>query len=55
MSGGMIIEGRSSYTNLDRAAWGALTNSNHPPLPEDFHGLCLELRAIFLYNMKPGP
>jgi hypothetical protein len=51
----MVLEGRSGYTSLDRAAWGALTGSNYPLLPEDFHGPYLELRAIFLYNMKPGP
>ena len=37
---------------LDRAAWGALTGSNYPPLPRDFHGPYLELRAFFLYNME---
>jgi hypothetical protein len=30
-----------------------LTGSNYPPLPRDFHGPYLELRAWFLYNMKP--
>jgi len=34
------------------AAWGALTGSNYPPLPRDFHGPYLELRAYFLYNME---
>jgi hypothetical protein len=54
MDGSMVLEGRSGDTGLDRAAWGALTGSNYPPLPRDFHGPYLELRAIFLYNMEPG-
>jgi outer membrane biosynthesis protein TonB len=52
--GSMVLEGRSGDTGLDRAAWGALTGSNYPPLPHDFHGPYLELRAIFLYNTEPG-
>lgn len=54
MEGGMILEGRSGDTALDRAAWGALTGSNYPALPRDFHGPYLELRAVFMYNMRPG-
>ncbi len=54
MDGSMVLEGRSGDTALDRAAWGALTGSNYPPLPREFHGPYLELRAIFLYNMEPG-
>ena len=54
MDGSMMLEGRSGDTGLDRAAWGALTGSNYPPLPHEFHGPYLELRAIFLYNMEPG-
>jgi hypothetical protein len=50
---GVILEGRSGDTALDRAAWGALTGSNYPALPRDFHGPYLELRAYFLYNMEP--
>jgi outer membrane biosynthesis protein TonB len=50
---GVVLEGRSGDTALDRAAWGALTGSNYPPLPRDFHGPYLELRAYFLYNMEP--
>jgi len=50
---GVILEGRSGDTALDRAAWGALTGSNYPPLPRDFHGPYLEMRAYFLYNMQP--
>ena len=48
------LVGRSGDTALDRAAWGALTGSNYPPLPPEFHGPYLELRAYFLYNMEPG-
>jgi hypothetical protein len=51
---GVILEGRSGDTALDRAAWGALTGSNYPPLPKDFHGPYLEVRAYFLYNMQPA-
>jgi hypothetical protein len=50
---GVFLEGRSGDTALDRAAWGALTGSNYPPLPREFHGPYLELRAIFMYNTEP--
>ena len=53
MDGSMTLEGSSGDTALDRAAWGALTGSNYPPLPRDFHGPYLELRALFMYNMEP--
>jgi len=53
MDGSMMLEGRSGDTALDRAAWGALQGSNYPPLPKDFHGPYLELRALFMYNMQP--
>lgn len=53
MDGSMVLEGRSGDTGLDRAAWGAITGSNYPPLPHEFHGPYLELRAVFLYNMQP--
>ena len=53
MDGSVVLEGRSGDTALDRAAWGALTGSNYPPLPSEFHGPYLELRAIFMYNMQP--
>ena len=49
----MVLEGRSGDTGLDRAAWGAITGSNYPPLPRAFHGPYLELRALFLYNEQP--
>ena len=54
MDGSLVLEGRSGDVALDRAAWGALTGSNYPPLPREFHGPYLELRAYFLYNMEPG-
>jgi TonB C terminal len=47
------LQGRSGDTALDRAAWGALSGSNYPPLPKEFHGPYIELRAWFLYNMEP--
>jgi hypothetical protein len=53
MEGGMVLEGSSGDVALDRAAWGALTGSNYPPLPREFHGPYLELRALFTYNMEP--
>ena len=53
MDGGMVLEGRSGDVALDRAAWGALTGSNYPPLPREFHGPYLELRAVFMYNTRP--
>jgi outer membrane biosynthesis protein TonB len=53
MEGSMVLEGRSGDTALDRAAWGALQGSNYPPLPREFHGPYLELRALFMYNMQP--
>jgi outer membrane biosynthesis protein TonB len=54
MDGSLSLDGRSGDTALDRAAWGALTGSNYPPLPKEFTGPYLELRAYFLYNMEPG-
>jgi outer membrane biosynthesis protein TonB len=55
MDGSMILEGRSGSVALDRAAWGALTTSKLPPLPGEFHGPYLALRADFLYNRQPNP
>jgi TonB family protein len=49
----MQLDGRSGDTGLDRAAWGAISGSSYPPLPRDFHGPYLELRAYFLYNEQP--
>ncbi len=54
MDKSMVLEGRSGDTALDKAAWFALTGSNYPPLPREFHGPYLEMRAYFLYNMEPG-
>ena len=48
----MALEGRSGDTGLDRAAWGAIRGSSYPPLPREFHGPFLELRAVFMYNQK---
>jgi len=53
MDGSLTLDGRSGDTALDRAAWGALTGSNYPPLPKEFHGPYLEIRAYFMYNMEP--
>jgi len=49
----MTLEGRSGDTGLDRAAWGAIKGSSYPPLPREFHGPYLELRAVFMYNQRP--
>jgi outer membrane biosynthesis protein TonB len=53
IDGSMMLEGSSGDVALDRAAWGAITGSSYPPLPRDFHGPYIELRAWFLYNMEP--
>jgi TonB family protein len=53
LDGSMVLEGSSGDVALDRAAWGAITGSSYPPLPRDFHGPYIELRALFLYNMQP--
>jgi outer membrane biosynthesis protein TonB len=53
MDGSLKLEGRSGDSALDRAAWGALTGSNYPPLPRDFHGPYLEMRISFWYNVQP--
>lgn len=49
--GGMMLEGRSGDSALDRAAWGAITGSNYPALPHDFKGPYIDLRVGFYYNM----
>lgn len=49
----MKLEGRSGKDALDRAAWSAISGSNYPSLPAEFHGPYLELRAYFLYNVPP--
>ena len=54
MDGSMVLEGSSGDVALDRAAWGAITGSSYPPLPSNFHGPYLELRALFLYNIQPS-
>lgn len=53
LDGSMHLDGSSGDTALDRAAWGAITGSSYPPLPSDFHGQYIELRALFLYNIQP--
>jgi len=50
--GSMTLDGRSGDTALDRAAWGAITSSNYPPMPREFHGPYVEMRATFLYNVN---
>jgi len=50
IEGSMMLEGRSGDVAIDRSAWGAITGSNYPPLPREFHGPYLELRYLFLCN-----
>lgn len=50
MDRGMVLEERSGQTQLDKAAWDAIANSDYPRLPEEFHGPYLELRAYFSYR-----
>jgi hypothetical protein len=54
MDGGTVLEERSGQTQLDRAAWQAIADSAYPPLPAEFHGPYLELRAYFPYNPQPA-
>jgi TonB family protein len=54
MDGSMVLERRSGDVAMDRAAWGALTSLNYPPLPSAFHGPYLELRAYLPQNTQPG-
>jgi TonB family protein len=47
----MHLDGSSQHTNIDRAAWGAITAvGQFPPLPTEFKGSHLELRINFLVN-----
>jgi TonB family protein len=53
----MGLDGSSQHTNIDRAAWGAITAvGQFPPLPTEFKGSHLELRVDFLTNRSsPAP
>src|ERR1700733_10848957 len=52
---GMILEGPSGDSAIDRACWGGITGvGQFPPLPANFKGPQLELRIDFLTN-KPLP
>jgi TonB family protein len=47
----MHLDGSSQHTNIDRAAWGAITGvGQFPPLPTEFKGSHIELRINFLTN-----
>jgi TonB family protein len=49
---GMRLYSPSGDVPLDRAAWGSIVGSNpFPPLPSEFRGSVLGLRATFSYNM----
>jgi TonB family protein len=50
----MHLEGPSGDVSLDKAAWAAINYAGYPPLPKEFKGKYLELRFIFLYNIRPG-
>lgn len=49
----VVLVGRSGDLALDHAAWNAIVDSHYSPLPSDFHGPYLELKAYFLYNEQP--
>lgn len=55
MGKGMVLEGRSGDSALDRAAWGAITTSVFPPLPAEFKEPCLTVRFHFSYNPDRRP
>ena len=47
----MHLDGSSQHTNIDRAAWGAITGvGQFPALPAEFKGPYLELRISFFTN-----
>jgi hypothetical protein len=50
MDAGMVLEEPSGQTLLDKAVWQTIATSTYPPLPKDFHGPYLELRAYFTLN-----
>ena len=51
IGGSLVLERRSGDTALGRGAWAALTASSYPPLPNDFQGPYVELRAFFNYGL----
>lgn len=53
MNDSLMLESSSGNTAFDRAVWGALVNSNYPPLPSQFLGPYLELRAAFSFGQRP--
>lgn len=55
LEGGMVLEGRSGDSALDRAAWGAIQTAVLPPLPADFKGPYIEVRFRFQYNVGNKP
>jgi outer membrane biosynthesis protein TonB len=50
----MVLESGSQDVPLDKAAWASITYAGYPPLPKEFKGPYLELRFMFLYNIRPG-
>jgi TonB family protein len=51
----MHLDKSSQHTNIDQAAWGAITAvGQFPPLPTEFKGPQVELRINFLTN-RPLP
>jgi TonB family protein len=53
MDDSMGLESSTGEETMDQAAWDAIASSNYPPLPKEFHGPYFELRALFIYNVKP--
>jgi TonB family protein len=40
---------------MDQAAWGSITASTFPPLPEEFPGKLIRLRFRYFYNLTANP
>jgi hypothetical protein len=53
LDGSMELEGSSGNPALDCAAGVAIPGSSHDPLPCNFQGSCIEMRALFLYIIEP--
>ena len=52
----MNLDGSSQHTNIDRAAWAAITAvGQFPSLPTEFKGSHIELRIDFLTNIPLPP
>jgi outer membrane biosynthesis protein TonB len=52
MDGVVVLEKLSGQEPLDKAVWQTIASSVYPPLPSEFHGPYLELRAYFNLNQQ---